>query len=114
MDDTCCILRKGDVEGLLHHLNIGFTMEVEKDGSLPFLDTKLTKKEDGKLDITANRRTRTGTGLTIQHVKRSTVRCLYDRARCIVQQGENHRLCGERLSSSLSSESGFLSARLWS
>ena len=21
VDDTCCILRKGDVEGLLHHLN---------------------------------------------------------------------------------------------
>ena len=42
MDDTCCILRKGDVDGLLHHLNnicptIKLTMEVEEGGSLPFL-----------------------------------------------------------------------------
>ena len=78
MDDTCCILRKGDVDGLLHHLNnirptMKFTMEVEEGGSLPFLDTRVTREEDGKLDITvcSNRRTQTGTstlGLTIQHM----------------------------------------------
>ena len=54
VDDTCCILRKGDVDGLLHHLNgihppIKFTMEVEEGGSLPFLDARVTRKED---DIT--------------------------------------------------------------
>ena len=57
MDDTCRILRKDDVDGLLHHLNniqptIKFTMEVEESGSLRFFDTKATRKEDGKLDIT--------------------------------------------------------------
>ena len=59
VDDTCCILRKGDVDGLLHHLNsihpTIFTMEVEEGGggspSFP-----ITRKEDGKLDITVYRK----------------------------------------------------------
>ena len=39
MDDACCILMKGDVDGLLHHLHsirltIEFTTEVEEGGSL--------------------------------------------------------------------------------
>ena len=41
---------------------------------------------------TVNRLTQTGTctlGPTIQRVKRGAVRCLYDCARCIVQQGQN-------------------------
>ena len=55
--DTFCILRKGDMDGLLHHLNsirptIKFTADVEEGGSLPFLDTRVTRKEDGKLDVT--------------------------------------------------------------
>ena len=38
VDDTCCILRTCDVDGLLNHLNsirptIKFTMELEEDGS---------------------------------------------------------------------------------
>ena len=41
MDDTCCIVKKGTVEGLLNYLNsvrasIRFTVEVDKDGGLPF------------------------------------------------------------------------------
>ena len=45
------------MDGLLHHLNnihptIKFTMEVEEGGSLPFLNTKVSRREDGKLDIT--------------------------------------------------------------
>ena len=51
VDDACCIMKKDAVDGLLHHLNgvrptIKFTMELEKDGSLPFLDANLTRKED--------------------------------------------------------------------
>ena len=43
VDDTCCIVKKGTVEELLTHLNsvrpsIRFTVEVEKDGRLHFLD----------------------------------------------------------------------------
>ena len=47
VDDTCCIMEKDEVEPSLNHLNsvrttIKFTLELERDGSLPFLDTKLT------------------------------------------------------------------------
>ena len=50
VDDTCCIMEKDEVEPLLDHLNsihptIKFTMELERDGSLPFIDTKLTRRE---------------------------------------------------------------------
>ena len=61
MDDTCCILRTSDVDGLLNHLNslrptIKFTMELEEEGSLPFLDTRVTRLTNGKLDITVYRK----------------------------------------------------------
>ena len=61
VDDTCCILRKGDVDGLLNHLNstrptIKFIMELEEEGSLPFLDTRVTRLANGKLDITVYRK----------------------------------------------------------
>ena len=57
VDESCCIRREGDMDRLRHHLNnirptVKFTMEVEEGGSLPFLDTKVTRKADGKLDIT--------------------------------------------------------------
>ena len=44
VDDTCCILRTSDVHGLLNHLRpiIKFTMELEEEGSLPFLDNRVT------------------------------------------------------------------------
>ena len=52
VDDTCCTMEKDEVEPLLNHLNIvlgrptiKFTMELERDGTLPFLDTKLTRRE---------------------------------------------------------------------
>lgn len=99
VDDTCCILRTSDVDGLLDHLNnirptIKFTMELEGAGSLPFLDTKVTRVANGKLDITVFRKkTHTDRYLHFEshhptHVKRGTVRCLYDRARNITQHNE--------------------------
>ena len=61
VDDTCCIVKKDATEGLLDHLNsvrpsIQLTVEVEKDGMLPFLDTLLRKREDGSLDVTVYRK----------------------------------------------------------
>ena len=49
------------MEGLLDHLNsvkpsIRSTVEVEKDGGLPFLDTLLQRREDGGLDVTIYRK----------------------------------------------------------
>ena len=85
-----------------HHLNsirptIKFIMEVEEGESLPSLDTRITRKEDGKLDVIVYRKqTHTDRYRYLHfrshdptHVKRGTVRRLYDRARCITQQGQN-------------------------
>ena len=59
--DTYCILKKSAVEELLSHFNslqpsIQFTVEVKRDGSLPFLDTLLQRKEDGNLGVTVYRK----------------------------------------------------------
>ena len=56
VDDPFCIVKRGTEGKLLHHHNcvccaIKLTMEVQKDGALPFLDTLLQRKEDGSLDI---------------------------------------------------------------
>ena len=64
MDDMCCILRKGDVDGLLHSLHpiIKFIMEMEEGGSLPFLDAKITRRMVNLTSLnTINRCTRTDT-----------------------------------------------------
>ena len=61
-------------------------MELEKERSFPFLDTRVTRLTNAKLDITVYRkRTHTDWYLHFEshhptHVKRGTVRCLYDRA----------------------------------
>ena len=93
-------MKKDEAEGLLDHLNsvrssIQLTLEVEKDGMLPFLDTLLQKKEDGSLDVTVYRKpTHTNHYLNFQshhppHVKRGLVRCLHDRARGITSTQDN-------------------------
>ena len=52
--DTFTLVKKGDVDELLVHLNsirpsIKLTTELEEGGSIPFLDTRVTRKVDGKL-----------------------------------------------------------------
>ena len=100
VDDTRCILRKGDLDGLLNHLNsirptIKITMELEEEGSLPFLDTRVTRLANGKLDITVYRKkTHTDRYLHFElhhpiHVKKGMVRCLYDRTRNLTQRDES-------------------------
>jgi len=56
VDDPFSAMDERHVNGFLEHTNsqrpsIEFTMERENDMSLPFMDTLLTRKEDGKLDI---------------------------------------------------------------
>ena len=91
VDDTFCIVKAGEVDELLSHINsirpsIKFTVEVEKDGCLPFLDTLLTRNHDGSLAITVYRKpTHTDRYLHFNshhptHVKRGLVKCLFDRA----------------------------------
>ena len=102
VDDTCCIMEKDEVEPLLNHLNsvrttIKFTMELERDGSLPFLDTKLTRREGGALDVTVFRKpTHTDRYLHFSShhpasAKRAAVRSLFDRARNVTLRKENLR-----------------------
>ena len=102
VDDTCCIMKRDAVEALLHHLNevrptIKFTMEREKDGSLPFLDTNLTRREDGTLNVTVFRKqTHTDRYLHFNShhpvsAKRAAVRSLFDWARNITLQKEDLR-----------------------
>ena len=68
-------------------LTIKFTVELEKDGTLAFLDTLLRRNDDGSLDVTIYRKpVHTDWYLNIQprhpsHVKRGLVLCLYDRAK---------------------------------
>ena len=102
VDDTCCIVKKGTAEVLLEHLNrirpsIQFTLELEKDRTLPFLDTHLRRKVDGTLDVTVYRKpTHTDRYLNFRshqpnHVRRGLVRCLYDRARKVITSPDSLR-----------------------
>ena len=102
VDDTCCIIRREAVDGFLKHLNnirdsIKFTMEEEKDNSLPFLDTRLMKRDDGTIDITVYREpTHTDRYLDFRshhpsHVKRGLVRCLQHRIDSITSKEEDQK-----------------------
>ena len=66
VDDVFSIAKKSAMQHLLQHLNnqheaISFTMEVEENGRLPFLDEAVTRCEDGTLKSTVYRKpTHTG------------------------------------------------------
>ena len=98
VDDTFCILRKGSTEELLHHLNgvrSTITVKQEEDGTLPFLDRLLRRREDGSLDVSVYRKpTHTDRYLHFEshhptNVKRGVVRCLHDRARRVISTQDN-------------------------
>ena len=101
MDDTFCVMEKQQTQTFLDLLNslhsiIQFTMELERDGSLPFLDTLLTRRGDGSIDTGVYRKT-THTDRYLQysshhtaHVKRGGASCTFHRARTVAV-GENIR-----------------------
>ena len=79
------------MDELLSHINsirpsIKFTVEMEKDGCLPFLDTLVTRNSNGSLSASVYRKpTHTDRYLHFNshhpvHVKRGLVKCLFDRA----------------------------------
>jgi len=89
VDDTFTILDKDHVDSFLQHLNsqqpiIHFTMEIEKDNTIPFLDTSVSRDSNGRLTTRVYRKpTHTDQYLVYvshhpQSVKRSIVKCLYD------------------------------------
>ena len=65
------------------------------DGTLPFLDTLLRRKDDGSLEVTVYRKpTHTDRYLNFHshhpvHVKRGLVKCLFERARSIITTQES-------------------------
>ncbi|XP_066025003.1 uncharacterized protein [Pocillopora verrucosa] len=86
------VLDRNHVDGFLQHLNsqqptIRFTMEIEKDNTIPFLDTTVTRDSDGLLTSTVYRKpAHTDQYLARdshqpQSVKRGAVKCLYDLAK---------------------------------
>ena len=92
VDNTFTLVKKGDEDELLVHLNsfrlsIKLTTELEEGGSIPFLDTRVTRKVDGKLDVTVyHKPTHTDRYLHFSshhptYVNKGLVKCLYDRAR---------------------------------
>ncbi|KAL9985751.1 hypothetical protein ACROYT_G008192 [Oculina patagonica] len=95
VDDTFTILDRDQVDGLFQHLNnqqptIRFTMETEKDNSIPFLDTSVIRDSNGLLTTSVYRKpTHTDQYLAYdshhpQSVKRGIVKCLYDRAKHLI------------------------------
>ena len=97
VDDTYCIMKKSTVDELLHHLNsvrptINFTVELERDATLPFLDTILQRKQASSLNVTVYMKpVHTDRYMHFNshhpsHVKKGLVRCFYDRARNIITQ----------------------------
>ena len=94
VDDTCCIVKTGTVEGLLDHLSsikssIRFTVAVEKDGGLPFLDTLLQRERMMAWMSPSTGSPHTLTDTWTLHVKSGLVKCLYDRARSITTRQNN-------------------------
>ena len=99
--------RKKHVDDLLKHLNnqrpiIKFTVEMENNNSLPFLDTLLTRRQDGGLNIGVYRKS-SHTDRYLQysshqpaHVRRGVASCLFHRARTI-PTGDNVQLEEEHL-----------------
>jgi hypothetical protein len=98
-DDIACGCKTSLIPTLLSHLNsihpdIQFTQELEIDGSLPFLDTKISRKPDGYLSFSVFRKqTHSGRYLhfsssnPISH-KKSVVASLFHRALRVCSNNE--------------------------
>ena len=99
VDDVLEIIKRGEAENLTKHLDqidptgsIKFTFEEEKDGSIPFLDTEISRKPDGSLKLSIYRKaTHTNQYLQFQshhplHQKLGVVRTLLDRKDNIVTE----------------------------
>ena len=61
VDDSFTILDRDQIDGFLQHLNnqqptIRFTMETEKDNSIPFLNTSVIRDSNGLLTTSVYRK----------------------------------------------------------
>ena len=102
MDDILEIIEREKVEALTGHLNgidetnsIKFTHEPEKNGQIPFLDTLITRREDGSIKLLVYRKA-THTDLLfqshhpLQH-KLAVIRTLLERNDSIVTEEEDRK-----------------------
>ena len=91
VDDTFIVTQRSTANDLLSFMNaqqpsIRFTMEVENDNRIAFLDTLVHRDTNGRLSTTVYRKpTHTDQYLAFdshhpRSVKRGVVKCLYDRA----------------------------------
>ncbi len=99
MDDVITLVKKGIVEKLQDHMNtvdptgsIKFTREEEENKSMPFLDARFTRKEDGSVKSTVYRKkTHTDQYLNFashhpRHQKIGVVRTLLNRCEAITSE----------------------------
>ena len=104
MDDILEIIARGKVEALTGHLNeidktnsIKFTHEPEKNGQIPFLDTIITRREDGSIKLLVYRKaTHTDQYLSFQshhplRHKLAVIRTLLERSDSIVREEEDRK-----------------------
>jgi hypothetical protein len=101
VDDTFVIWPHGaeGIQNFLTHLNslrpaIQFTMEVESEGTIPFLDVLVIKTGTALTTKVYRKTTHTGRYLNFNsnhppHVKRGIVHCLHDRATTICQDRQD-------------------------
>ncbi|XP_072176490.1 uncharacterized protein [Diadema setosum] len=114
VDDILAIVKADTVDTLKAHLDqvddtgsIKFTHELEVDNSIPFLDTKITKRPDGTTKMVVYRKkTHTGQYLNFQshHSLRQrlgVIRTLMDREHCIVNEEADLKVEEEYIQSSL-------------
>ena len=99
VDDSLAVIKKGEEELLLKHLNSGhddiqFTYESENDGRIPFLDIELLKEQDGVRTRVFRKKTSTDRYLDFQsahsrHIKWGIVSCLRERAERVCNRPED-------------------------
>ena len=91
VDDSNVCVKREHVDEFLSHLNsinshIKFTIEIESEGSIAFLDTKTTRQDDSSITVSVYRNaTNTDRYLDFKshHHPISVVRILMDRAKNI-------------------------------
>ncbi|XP_066289701.1 uncharacterized protein [Branchiostoma lanceolatum] len=115
VDDVLELLKRGAEQQLTDHLNtidstgnIKFTHETEENGTMPFLDTLLVKKEDGTVKLLIYRKkTHTDQYLNFNshhplHQKLGVIRTLMDRCKSVVTEETDRQLEMEHIKQALS------------
>ena len=119
VDGTFCFLGRATVDPVLNHLNslypsIQFTVEQESGGKIPFLDTLVSRQEDGSLEVSVYRKnTHTDRYLSSKshhpvHVKRGVVHCLLRRAQDVTTSDDLLQEEIHHVNQSLQRNTGFL------